>query len=142
MPPWKDARRAWPRTWPAERGVPVKAILTARSYLCRIRNVAGPMRDIFFSDEPGRLTLPARLDLTVAADLRAALLDRRGADLILDAGTVTHLGGLCLQVLLAARDLWGRSGNLLQVAPRSAAFAAALETFGLPATALEQGEGR
>lgn len=52
------------------------------------------------------LTLPQVLDLSAALPLRALLIAHRGADLDLDAAGVERLGGLCLQVLLAARRTW------------------------------------
>lgn len=73
--------------------------------------------------------LPARLDLPAAAPLTEALLAHRRAPLRLDAGEVAHLGGLCLQVLLAAAESWRANGAALQVAPRSEAFIDALDVF-------------
>ena len=48
------------------------------------------------------LALAPILDLKAAGPLRGALLERRGHPLELDAADVQRLGGLCLQVLLAA----------------------------------------
>jgi len=95
--------------------------------------------DSFTFGDRGQMLLPLRLDFPAATGLRDALLARSGADLVIDAGKVAHLGGLCLQVLLAARDHWGRTGHRLLVTPRSAAFAAALDTFGIPPGMLESG---
>ena len=78
------------------------------------------------------LLLAARLDLGAARPLHAALLARRGADLVLDAGQVSHFGTLGLQLLLAAARSWRRDGHRLAVAPRSPAFDEALLTFGVP----------
>ena len=84
-----------------------------------------------------RLTLPPRLDLPAAAPLHAAILARRGAVLVLDAGAVRHLGTLCLQVLIAAAAEWRGGGHSLTVAPVSDAFAAALAAFGLTPDAVQ-----
>ena len=61
------------------------------------------------------LTLPQVLDLRAAPPLRALLLAHRGADLDLDAAGVERLGGLCLQVLLAARGTWQADGMSLRI---------------------------
>ncbi|AXC50704.1 STAS domain-containing protein [Paracoccus suum] len=87
----------------------------------------------------GTLTLPHRLDLTAARRLTRDLRDRSGAPLVIDASAVSHLGGLCLQVLLAAAQDWGRRGVSLRLAPQSPAFVEALTQFGVGPDALENG---
>ncbi|WP_372839881.1 STAS domain-containing protein [Phaeovulum sp.] len=77
------------------------------------------------------LSLAPRLDLSAAKDLHAAVLARRGGDLQLDAGQVTHLGALGLQLLLAAKQSWQRDGHRLAISPRSQAFDDALRLFGV-----------
>ncbi len=59
--------------------------------------------------------LQSRLDLSVAETLAKALRSRMGADLVLDAAAVTHLGGLCLQVLISAARTTQRSGHKFSV---------------------------
>ncbi|MBV0892505.1 STAS domain-containing protein [Paracoccus sp. Z118] len=76
------------------------------------------------------LQLAPRLDLPAARPLAQALLDRAGSDLTIDAGNVAHLGGLALQVLLAAERRWRADGARLTILPRSAAFVQALQLFG------------
>lgn len=61
------------------------------------------------------LTLDANLDLRAAAPLREAFLERQGADLVVDASRVERIGGLCLQVLLSARETWRVDGLNLSV---------------------------
>ena len=61
------------------------------------------------------LSLAPLLDLSAAMPLRALLLAHRGADLDLDASEVQRLGGLCLQVLLAARRTWEADGSKLRI---------------------------
>ena len=70
------------------------------------------------------------LDLKAAAPLKAALLARRGHPLEIDAADVQRMGGLCLQVLLAAAACWRTDGVSLRVGPRSEAFTEALRIFG------------
>lgn len=83
-----------------------------------------------YSPGTGPIVLADRLDTTAARALAGALRDRIGQDLHLDASAVTHLGGLCLQVLLAAGYDWRATPHRLQIAPRSDAFDDALRLFG------------
>jgi chemotaxis protein CheX len=76
------------------------------------------------------LHLDAVLDLKAAGPLKAALLERRGEALQVDASQVQRLGGLCLQLLLAARRSWADDGQPLSITPRSQAFDDALGQFG------------
>ncbi len=89
------------------------------------------------SNDSDRLTLAQRLDLTAAASLHRALLTHTSPQIHLDAGAVSHLGALCLQLLLAAADDCRRRGGGLTLSPRSAAFDAALGTFGVPLSRLQ-----
>ncbi len=57
------------------------------------------------------LNLPAVLDLKAAGALKADIQARAGAPLEIDASKVERLGGLCLQILLAAAAHW-RSANI------------------------------
>ncbi|WP_415183598.1 STAS domain-containing protein [Phaeovulum sp.] len=83
------------------------------------------------------LVLEPRLDLSTVGALAASLLAHAGADLLLDAGKVTHLGGLGLQVLLAAADEWRNAGHRFVISPRSTAFDEALILFGVDIDALQ-----
>lgn len=76
------------------------------------------------------LVLPAVLDLKAASPLKAALLDHRGGDVLIDASDVQRLGALCLQVLLAGARAWSEDGHAYRIEPRSDAFADALTLFG------------
>ncbi len=80
----------------------------------------------------GALALPEILDLRAAAPLRAAIAERRGDDLMLDAANVQRLGGQCLQVLLAAQSAWRAEGRGFAVSTPSPAFEEALQTMGAP----------
>lgn len=77
------------------------------------------------------LVLDSRLDLPVARRLHATLLARSGTALEIDASAVSHLGGLCLQILLAAGQNWRKTGTSLIIRQRSAQFDAALKAFGV-----------
>lgn len=83
------------------------------------------------------LILPPRLDLTAARGLAADLRVRADAALLIDAAGVEVLGGLCLQLLLAARQRWERAGLPLRFGARSEAFDRALAQFGILPAQLE-----
>ena len=75
--------------------------------------------------------LATRLDLTSVQPLASEITGCAGADLVVDAGQVEHLGALAAQVLVAANRQWQAHGNRLVVDPRSPAFEDALATMGL-----------
>ena len=75
-------------------------------------------------------TLPAKLDLRAAAPLREELLSRTGADLVLDATALTHLGALSLQVLRAAARSWAEAGRSLSITGVSTDLADQLSLLG------------
>ena len=77
------------------------------------------------------LALDTNLDTLAAAPLRDALLERRGNNLLLDGSGVERIGGLCLQVLLAARGTWRADGKTLSVLP-SEELTRQLAILGLP----------
>jgi chemotaxis protein CheX len=76
------------------------------------------------------LVLDPVLDLKASGPLRVALLERRGRPLSVDASGVERLGGLCLQVLLAADRTWAEDACAFDIAARSTAFDDALAQFG------------
>ncbi|MBD3787929.1 MAG: STAS domain-containing protein [Sphingomonadales bacterium] len=86
------------------------------------------------------LPLPPRLDLSQVGALTNAIRARAGAGLVLDAGEVTHLGGLGLQVLLSAAQSWRAAGQSLSINPRSEAFDEALTLFGVGLDAVQSQE--
>lgn len=88
-----------------------------------------------------RLDLPARLDLAAAAPLAEALKAQIGADLVLDARGVTHLGTPGLQVLLAARRSWEATGHALCLDGLPEALSAQLGTLGLAPEDFTTGTG-
>lgn len=91
--------------------------------------------------EVSTVVLPPSLDVTAAAPLREQLLTLRGGPVALDASGVERLGGLCLQVLMAARRTWAADGLPLRLAAASDAFAAQLAAFGAPDLQHEPTEG-
>lgn len=57
------------------------------------------------------IKLKDRLDFGVAPDLKSEILGSQGNDLVIDASAVTHMGTLCLQILIAAANDWRKSGH-------------------------------
>lgn len=86
-------------------------------------------------DTPGYAFAPV-LDLGHAAALRNDLLALRGRPLTIDASAVERLGGLGLQVILAARKTWEEDGQSLTLASASDAFTAQWIAFGADPTVL------
>lgn len=85
------------------------------------------------------IPLPSRLDLGVVQALTQQIILMRGSPVTLDATGVTHLGGLGLQLLLAAAQQWRRDGQDFAVLPRSDEFDRALGLLGLSPDALMNG---
>jgi chemotaxis protein CheX len=82
------------------------------------------------SAKPQVLSLGESLDLAAAAPLQAEILGLRGGPLTLDASSVLRVGGLCLQVLLAARTAWRSDDRAFSVADASPEFRSCLERVG------------
>ena len=76
------------------------------------------------SDKACAFTLPARLDTSATPALFAALRDRLGGDVVVDASAVECLGARALSVLLNARHHWERAGrDFVVINPSDAALA-------------------
>ena len=56
------------------------------------------------------ILLPSILDLKAAGPLKVEIQSHAGSALDLDASKVERIGGLCLQVLLAAAEVWRTAG--------------------------------
>jgi chemotaxis protein CheX len=69
------------------------------------------------------MKLASVLDLRAAKPLWADIHAARGQPLEVDASQVERLGGLCLQVLLAAQAQWRVDGLAFSIANPSPAFA-------------------
>ena len=92
------------------------------------------------SAAPG-LILPGRIDATTLGGLLAALKDRRGADLDVDASMVDRIGGQGLQLVLSAFRTWREDGRRLRIVDPSPNFLAAVDRLGLPQTSLDGTQG-
>ena len=74
--------------------------------------------------------LPPVIDAASVGALRSDLLDQRGQDLVLDGDAVTRIGGLGLQILLAAHRAWAVDGRALTLANPSPALTEMLRLTG------------
>ena len=81
-------------------------------------------------DETALVTLPRSLDASVAADLRGELMALRGRPVRIDGAAVERVGGLCLQVLLAAAQTWGEDGLACRIEGASPAMTEAVRRLG------------
>jgi chemotaxis protein CheX len=82
-----------------------------------------------------KLQLEPVLDLGAAERLHARLMEVRGQPLDIDASQVERLGGLCLQVLISARDTWQADGQTAVIGQTSTAFDDAWALFAAPSFA-------
>ena len=74
--------------------------------------------------------LPAVIDAGSAGEVREALLKLRGANLKLDASDVRRIGGLGLQILLAAGRQWRTDGAKFAIVKPSEAFTDLMRLMG------------
>ncbi len=77
------------------------------------------------------LLLPAELDAAAAASLFEVLSSLIGTDIVIDGSRVERIGGLCLQVLLAAVSTWKVDGAVLEFTNLSLDLLAGLELLGI-----------
>lgn len=76
------------------------------------------------------MQLSSSLDLAAVKPLWAELNASRATPLEIDAANVERLGGLCLQVLLAARRAWQSDGVAFAITNPSQAFTDAVVLMG------------
>jgi len=80
------------------------------------------------------LRLPVSLDLPAARPLAAALLERRGKPLAIDASAVGQIGAQCVQVLLSAKRTWQVDGVPLSIVNCAARMIEDLKLIGIDRT--------
>ncbi len=106
----------------------------------RVRSPAVPADLLPAAAPPAApLRLDQTLDLRAATALKTALMERRGADLEVDASEVLHLGGQCAQLLAAADITWAADGFTLAFSSASDAFAQNARLLGLHSTLISKG---
>ncbi|MBC7668806.1 STAS domain-containing protein [Caulobacter sp. DWR2-3-1b2] len=76
------------------------------------------------------IALPETLDLKASGPLKQAFVERRGQDIEVHADQVRRLGGLCLQVLIAARKAWAEDGKPFSITAPSEVFIETTRLFG------------
>lgn len=76
------------------------------------------------------IRLPAVLDLSAAAPLKASFEAVKGQDVEVDGADVERMGGLCLQVLIAARMAYASEGRDFSIVNPSAALTASIALMG------------
>ena len=79
----------------------------------------------------GSLELPQRLDYEATGTLHKTLSDRRGKPVTVDAGAVTHLGAIALQLLVSAQTQWRFDDIVFLVTPQSKGFTDGVVALGL-----------
>jgi chemotaxis protein CheX len=87
-------------------------------------------------DAEGVLRLPVSLDLPAARPLAAALIERRGQPITIDASAVGQIGAQCVQVLLSAKRTWQADGVSLSIVNCAARLIEDLKLIGLDRTLL------
>ena len=80
------------------------------------------------------LRLPISLDLPAARPLAAALLERRGKPITIDASAVGQVGAQCLHVLLSAKQTWQADGVSLSIVNCAARLIEDLKLVGIDRT--------
>jgi chemotaxis protein CheX len=85
-------------------------------------------------DAEGVLRLPISLDLPAARPLAAALLERRGKPITIDASAVGQVGAQCIQVLLSAKRTWQADGVSLSIVNCAARMIEDLKLIGIDRT--------
>lgn len=84
----------------------------------------------------GSLKLAACLDTLATEQLASELTPQRGHSLTLDAGEVTFVGALALQLLLSAQRQWRDDEKAFDIANPSAAFLDGVALLGCEPAAL------
>jgi chemotaxis protein CheX len=84
------------------------------------------------------LVLDADLGAKAAPGLQAALLERRGQPVVVDASKVGHIGGGCLQLLLSAKLTWESDKQSFSLVSPSQQVLQALEFTGLNNALLQE----
>lgn len=82
----------------------------------------------------------SRLNITQAAGLHRALLARAGQDVIVDMGHVTHLGALCLQILVAAGNSARAAGKALHLVNVTDQVLAQMAVMGMSPETIAEGQ--
>jgi chemotaxis protein CheX len=80
--------------------------------------------------------LPDLMDLSTAATLRQMLLERRGADLALDASNVRKVSAVGLQLVISAAKTWRADGHDFRIEAPTRQMRDAFDIMGFDAKGL------
>lgn len=106
---------------------------------CLLCHLSFPMRP--WAPMAEALMPQGRLNLPAAAGLHADLLERANQDITVDMSSVTQIGALCLQVLIAAGKTACAAGNTMQLININDTVRAQLGVMGMtPETIVEGSE--
>ncbi len=86
------------------------------------------------------LILQPKLDLPAAAPLAEELKSRLGGPVVIDAGQVTHIGALCLQVLLSAAKSLKAAGHGMSITNASDKVVEQLAQMGFSPETVAEGQ--
>ena len=78
-----------------------------------------------------QLVLDTKLDSAAAEALQTTFLASTDDDIVLDGSGVEQLGGMCLELIMGARHLWGESGKSVTLENASPHMIDDLRHFGL-----------
>jgi len=84
--------------------------------------------------------LDAKLDISAASELLTTLKSQDGEEVVLDFEKVTHLGALCLQVLLAAAKTFSDQGRTLAITNVSDRVSDQLRVMGMTPETVARGQ--
>lgn len=91
------------------------------------------------TDMSEHLSLHGKLDLAAVGRLHADLLARIGQDITLDMAHVTHLGGLCMQTMIAAARSTREAGCSFRITHTSDRVLGQLAAMGMTPETLMEG---
>ena len=92
--------------------------------------------------ETASIKLPPSLGIAAADRLARDVAAHRGSALVLDGSEVEHLGGQCLQVLMAAQAAWAADGQAMTIADASPGLRTDLALLGaLACFVIDEGAG-
>lgn len=77
------------------------------------------------------VALDAKLDSAAVDKLRGELLGAQNGDIALDGSSVEQIGGLCLELVMSVRHLWGAAGHAVTLENPSDQMLDDLGRFGL-----------
>ena len=86
------------------------------------------------------LVLQSKLDLPAAEPLAAQLKEMTGGDVTIDAGPVTNIGALCLQVLLSAATSLKAAGHKMTISNASDRVVEQMSQMGFTPESIAEGK--